>query len=153
MKKSLNVWISLGTEYNWSAAFSLSNVWNFAVWITAQHPFNAEMIGVEIQLKGATFWIWFYDVEEDICPYCIENCIPYDMTISQKLSDDKVFPRNLPSHSILLFTWDEPLQYHCIIVAVANTKTKREFGLDKIKGEKEWVLDTDQIKIENTGLC
>jgi len=105
-----------------------------------------DMVGVEVQAKGSSFWVRFYDVKPEDAPYRLENCTRERLLVGQKLGEGKLGEEGketkknmqlLDVNQALWFTWDQPLQSHKLVVSVVGKGIKRDFGLDKIK-EKEW---------------
>ena len=83
-RKPAHVRISLGVGWGWSGAFSLSEIGNLTVNIapiTETSLMKTELIGVEIQLKGATFWIQFSDVGVDQVPFFFPNNLFHKFTL------------------------------------------------------------------------
>ena len=149
--------LCFGLNWTWSGAITIGEVDDIAVCMCYKGG-AAEiwrMLGVEVQHKGATFWVRFYDVSAEQSPYRIENCTAETLNIFQKSIDEKVSRKDFSSNhhvhvldpsTTLLYTWEEPTLPHRLVVGITNSKCKRDFSLDKIS-EKVWKTDIECLDI------
>lgn len=139
--------LSLGSEYTWSAPFSINEIGEFCVKIariTKESAVSSKMervikaqdtylVRVEVQLsREQTIYVILKPEAKDCPPYLIENLTDYKIRFWQKNQSENV-PQELGPNSQVPYTWDLPSGSHSVVIEFHPSEQRMEFNLDKIK--------------------
>jgi Vacuolar-sorting associated protein 13, adaptor binding domain len=127
---------SLGPDWAWSGGFRLSEIVHFALKLINKRSGEMALIGVEVQLTGATYFVSFSPLPPEKVPYRLENRSSVPVEFRQKKTPDTRTPSELirlSAYSSIPYAWEEPNNLHRLLVFAPQYNLKKDLNLDKIK--------------------